>query len=194
MNTKESGGATWNDCATFLYYFSKHSFVVKHFGKNEIPTFFSKIRFFFLNPIFFLEKFTKFSVRTLSIKIYYFSKKKIRNRVYGSGSHTTFRHFCVRSVKIAKCFTASSFMPRVTYVQYLTPCGVTTGSVTRLSSILLERQQHDVRSSIWLYYKAPDVPVNTMTAPSSRGRRMHITLQFRDRDWKWKAEKRDQVA
>ena len=43
-------------------------------------------------------------------------------------------------------------------------CGVTTGSVTRLTSILLERQQQDLRSSIWLYYKAPDVPVNTMTA------------------------------
>ena len=34
----------------------------------------------------------------------------------------------------------------------------------RLTSILLERQQQDLRSSIWLYYKAPDVPVNTMTA------------------------------
>ena len=33
-----------------------------------------------------------------------------------------------------------------------------------VSSILLERQQQDVRSSLWLFYKAPDVPVNTMTA------------------------------
>ena len=57
-------------------------------------------------------------------------------------------------------------------------CGVTTGSVMRLTSILLERQQQDVRSSIWLYHKAPDVPVNTMTAPSGRGRRVHITLHL----------------
>ena len=54
-------------------------------------------------------------------------------------------------------------------------CGVTAGSVTRLTSILPERQQHDLHSSIWLYYKAPDVPVNTMTAPSGIGRRKHIT-------------------
>ena len=173
----------------FLYYFSKNSFVVKHSGKNEIPNLF---RIFFRKSEFFLSrKITKFSVRTLSI-ILIFEKKK-----YEIGCmdlvHILLSPFLRAKCQIAKChflnFPASSFMPRVTYVQYLTPCGVTTGSVTRLTSMLLERQQQDVRSSIWLYYKAPDVPVNTMTAPSGRGRRMHITLQSRDRHWKWKAEK-----
>ena len=58
--------------------------------------------------------------------------------------------FCVRNGKIVKChfpsFPASSFMPRVTYVQYLTPCGVTTYSTDN---------RIFVRSS-WLYYKAPE--------------------------------------
>ena len=55
-------GATWNDCAMSIYYFSKNCFM-KHCGENEIPNFFrksnflkSKIRIFFIkNPIFFLK-------------------------------------------------------------------------------------------------------------------------------------------
>ena len=142
--------------------FPKNSFVVKHSGKNEIPIFSrnipgkTKSRFFFSKIRIFFS--TKYAIQFSDI-VYILL---FENRMYGRGSYTTFRHFCVRNVKIAKChflsFPASPFMPRVTYVQYLTPCGVTPGSVTRLTSILLERQQQDVRSSIWLYYKAPDVP------------------------------------
>ena len=35
-----------------IYYFFLNSFVIKHFGENEIPIFFGKSDFF-LNPIFF---------------------------------------------------------------------------------------------------------------------------------------------
>ena len=80
------------DCAMFLYYFSKNSFLMKYSGKNEIPIFFE-------NTIFF-RKSTKFSVPTFSI--YYFFEK-IRNLVSALCTFTTFRHFCVRNVNIAKC-------------------------------------------------------------------------------------------
>ena len=43
-------GATWNDCAMSIYYFSKNCFAMKHSRENEIPIFFLK------NPIFFLLK------------------------------------------------------------------------------------------------------------------------------------------
>ena len=39
-----------------IYYFSQNSFVMKHYGENEIPNFVLKNPFFFKeNPIFFLE-------------------------------------------------------------------------------------------------------------------------------------------
>ena len=130
--------------------FSKKKFVMKHSGKNEIPnvffenpTFVSKIRFFPENPIFFLENpifFPKIRRKNLE-NIIFFPKiyeiqgfvlvhillfENIRNPVFG--------HF--------PSFPASSFMPRVTYFQYLTQCGVKPGlySVRRSTQTELRKR------------------------------------------------------
>ena len=91
-----------------IYYLKKK--IIKHSGKNEIPTFFS-------------QKHTKFG--GLSLYIYYFSKTYV-NPVFG--------HF--------PSFPASSFMPRVTYLQYLTQCGVKPGlySVRRSTQTELRKR------------------------------------------------------
>ena len=107
---------------------------MRHYGENEIPIFFrkcdffSKMQLFFEDPIF-LSKIQFFYYRKLDFfpsKIRLFSKtygirgvvhcfillfENIRNPVFG--------HF--------PSFPASSFMPRVTYLQYLTQCGVKPG-------------------------------------------------------------------
>ena len=110
-------GATWNDCAMSIYYFSKKNCYETLWGKRnpefflenpifslENPIFLSKIQFFlskiriFLLKIryFFLEHSNLFRKHTkfggLSLTIYYFSKT--RNPVFG--------HF--------PSFPASSFM------------------------------------------------------------------------------------
>ena len=92
VNTKESGQATWHDCAMSVYYFSKNSFVMKHserkkrnsdfflqksdFFPSKIRFFFSKIRFFsFKNPMF-LSKIRFFSSKSdFFSKIRFFSRK-----------------------------------------------------------------------------------------------------------------------
>ena len=110
-------GATLNDCAMSIYYFSKNCFVMKHYGENEIPIFLSKIRFFsrksdisifvlanphfsLENPIFFFSKIQFFSKNIQNSEgcpLLYTTFRKHRNPVFG--------HF--------PSFPASSFMPRV---------------------------------------------------------------------------------
>ena len=118
---------------------------MRHCGENEIPIFFlkmrlfSKIQFFsrkfdFLfigNPIFFFSKIQFFSenIRNSggwSFAIYILLFENIRNPVFG--------HF--------PSFPASSFMPRVTYLQYLTQCGVKPGlySVRRSTQTELRKR------------------------------------------------------
>ena len=107
---------------------------MRHCGENEIPNFFPqkcdffrRSDFFLENPIFFIENPNLLSkIRFFLSKIRFFFKtyeirgvvlcdillfENIRNPVFG--------HF--------PSFPASSFIPRVTYLQYLTQCGVKPG-------------------------------------------------------------------
>ena len=110
------------------------------FLKN--PTFFRKSNFFLKHPIFFLEN-PNFIPKIRSFFLNLFSSQKheiqgfvlvhillfenIRNPVFG--------HF--------PSFPASSFMPRVTYLQYLTQCDVKPGlySVVRRRNCANESTQ-----------------------------------------------------
>ena len=120
-----------------IYYFSNNSFVMKHSAENEIPNFFLENLTFFSENLFFFPKIQFFlkNIRNLGFCpptwIHYFSKN-IRNPVFG--------HF--------PSFPASSFMLRVTYLQYLTQCGVKPGlySVRRSTQMeLLKRIYADTR-------------------------------------------------
>ena len=99
-----------------IYYFSKNCFVMKHCGENGIPNFFLENLTFFSRKFrgFFSRKSGSFS-KTYKIRgvvlVHTLLFKNIRNPVFG--------HF--------PSFPASSFMPRVTYLQYLTQCGVKPG-------------------------------------------------------------------
>ena len=120
-------------------------------GKTKSQFFFSKIRLFFSrksdffslkNPIF-LSK-----IRLLLPKIQIFDRKsdffsktyKIRGVVlvhillFENIQNSVFGHF--------PSFPASSFMPRVTYLQYLTQCGVKPGlySVRRSTQTELRKR------------------------------------------------------
>ena len=75
-------GATWNDCAMSIYYFSKTSFVMKHsrFCFLENPIFFLENPILFLeNPLFSLQKPILFS-KTYEIRgfvlVYYTTFRK----------------------------------------------------------------------------------------------------------------------
>ena len=102
---------------------------MRHCGENEIPIFFSRkcdffrrsdfflknpIFFYIENPIFFLSKILIFS-KTYEIRgvvlCHILLFENIRNPVFG--------HF--------PSFPASSFMPHVTYLQYLTQSALVTG-------------------------------------------------------------------
>ena len=107
-------GATWNDCAMSIYYFSKNSFVMKHSWENEIPNFFSR------KSDFFLSQKSDFSLENPN----FFSKTyKIRGDVLV--------HILLFENMKSGVWSLSefpwSFMPRVTYLQYLTQCGVKPG-------------------------------------------------------------------
>ena len=154
-------GATCNDCAMSIYNFFYFLFCYETFrGKRnpdfflENPIFFSKIRFFsskirifFLeNPIFlfskinFFRKHTKFGGLSL-LHIHVLLFENIRNPVFG--------HF--------PSFPASSFMPRVTYLQYLTQCGVKPGlySVRRSTQTELRKRIYaDTRARNGVYTPA----------------------------------------
>ena len=111
---------------------------MKHSGDNEIPTFFSvnptffsKIRFFLSKIRFFLSRKSDFFLENIRNSEgcpcrYTTFRKNIRNPVFG--------HF--------PSFPASSFMPRVTYLQYLTQCGVKPGlySVCRSTQTELRKR------------------------------------------------------
>ena len=88
-----------------LLLFNK-KIVMKHCGENEIPNFFLENPIFVLKNSNLFRKHTKFRGLSLTINILLF--ENIRNPVFG--------HFL--------SFPASSFMLRVTYLQYLTQCGV----------------------------------------------------------------------
>ena len=105
-------------------------FFMNHSGENEIqifslenPNFFPKIRFFPLENLIFFAKTYKIQGFVL-VHILLF--ENIRNPVFG--------HF--------PSFPASSFMPRVTYLQYLTQCGVKPGlySVRRSTQTELRKR------------------------------------------------------
>ena len=102
----------------------KKSFVMKHSGENEIPNFFSKIRFFFFSKILFFFSKTYEIQGFVLVHILLF--ENIQNPVFG--------HF--------PSFPASSFMLRVTYLQYLTQCGVKPGlySVRRSTQTELHKR------------------------------------------------------
>ena len=134
-----------------IYNFSKNCFVMKHCGENEIPNFFlknptffprksdffyrkseffyRKSKFLIENPIFSPQKYESFS-KTYKIRgvvlVHILLFENIRNSVFG--------HFL--------SFPASSFMPRVTYLQYLTQCGVKPGlySVRRSTQTELRKR------------------------------------------------------
>ena len=149
-----------------IYYFSKNCFVMKHCGENGIPNFFlenltslenpnffnRKSEFFIENPIFLSRKSGSFS-KTYEIRgvvlVHILLFENIRNPVFG--------HF--------PSFPASSFMPRVTYLQYLTQCGVKPGlysvrrsmqtelrkriyADTRVMAFILLRRSRRVRTRI----------------------------------------------
>ena len=122
--------------------FFKTKNIMRHCGENEIPNFFLENATFFEDPIFslknpivfienpnFLSKIRIFS-KTYEIwgvvLCYILLFENIRNPVFG--------HF--------PSFPASSFMPRVTYLQYLTQCGVKPGlySVRRSTQTELRKQ------------------------------------------------------
>ena len=84
------------------------------FFSRKSDFFYRKSEFFIENPIFFSQKSGSFS-KTYKIRgvvlVHILLFENIRNPVFG--------HF--------PSFPASSFMPRVTYLQYLTQCGVKPG-------------------------------------------------------------------
>ena len=107
--------------------FSKFFFLWNIPGKTksrffslENPNFPPKIRFFPSKILFFLRKHTKFRVSSLH------TFENIQNPVFG--------HF--------PSFPISSFMLRVTYLQYLTQCGVKPGlySVRRSTQTELRKR------------------------------------------------------
>ena len=97
-------------------------------GKTKSRFFLSKMRLFFENPIFFSK--IRFFSKTYTIRgvvlCYILLFENIRNPVLG--------HF--------PSFPASSFMQRVTYLQYLTQCGVKPGlySVRRSTQTELRKR------------------------------------------------------
>ena len=112
-----------------IYYFSKNCFVMKQSGENEIPIFFLENPIFFRKSDFFLSKirFPPENIRNSGgCPLLYTTFRKHRNPVFG--------HF--------PSFPASSFMPRVTYFQYLIQCGVNPGlySVRRSTQTELRKR------------------------------------------------------
>ena len=107
----------------FIYYFSKNCFVMKHSGENEIPIFFLQNSDFSLSKIRFFSENIRNSGGCPS---QYTTFRKHRNPVFG--------HF--------PSFPASSFMLRVTYLQYLTQCDVNPGlySVRRSTQTELRKR------------------------------------------------------
>ena len=130
-------GATWNDCAIKKSIkkkiFKKKLWDIAGKTKSRIFSrkcdFFRRCDFFLENAIFFLPKIRIFS-KTYEIRrvilCYILLFENIRNPVFG--------HF--------PSFPASSFMPRVTYLQYLTQCGVKPGlySVRRSTQTELRKR------------------------------------------------------
>ena len=133
-------------------YYLKKKKCMRHCGENEIPIFFFskmrlflRIRFFSRKPDFFFIRNPNFlsKIRFFPSKIQFFFEniqnsgggvvlcnillfENIRNPVFG--------HF--------PSFPASSFMPRVTYLQYLTQCDVKLGlySVRRSTQTELRKR------------------------------------------------------
>ena len=163
---------------------------MKHSGENEIPNFFLKSDFFLENPIFSLEnpisppprKYEKnslksyFPPKTYKIQgfvlVHILLFENIRNPVFG--------HF--------PSFPASSFMPRVTYLQYLTQCGVKPGlySVRRSTQTELRKRIYaDTRVMAFiLLRKSPRMYAYCRSV---------YTRHLRDSygvDWHWRPSKR----
>ena len=99
---------------------------MKHSGENEIPTFFPRKSDFFFSKIWFFLEYIRNSEGCPCTYSCILLFENIRNLVFG--------HF--------PSFPASSFMPRVTYLQYLTQCGVKPGlySVRRSTQTELRKR------------------------------------------------------
>ena len=119
-----------------IYYFSKNCFVMKHSGGTksrfifENPIFSRKSNFFFFeNPIFSLENPS-------------FFLENIRNSGGCPCTNTTFRKHTKSGVWSLSEFPCFIVYACITYLQYLTQCGVKPGlySIRRSTQTELRKQ------------------------------------------------------
>ena len=116
-----------------ICYFSKKKFVVKHCGENEIPNFFLENPTFFLeNQIFVYRKSEFFIENPIFSRKSESFKKKHTKKTYKIRGVVLVHILLFENIQNPMCghfpsFPASSFRPRVTYLQYLTQCGVKPG-------------------------------------------------------------------
>ena len=180
-----------------IYYFSKNCFVMKHYGENEIPIFFPKIRFFFFlaNPNFSLEN-PNFSLENpnFSLENPNFSLENpiffesIQNLGGCPLPYTTFRKHRNPVFGHFPSFPASSFMPRVINIPSISDTmWCKAGFILRTPQYADRTAQKNLRRYARMYAYCRSVYTRHLRDPYGVDRHQLVTGETRPKCAKWSA-------